>query len=66
MSEEIYCNNYGRGPGLARIISLTRQKVAFEYKGSARATRWTRAELPRAFFFSERCGWRKAKAETKR
>ena len=61
MTDEIYLSNNGKGPGIARVISISNGVVTFEYKSKLSSHRkWTRSNLPEVYWLSKSCGWRKS------
>lgn len=57
---EIYYSNNGRGPGVARIISINNGVVFLERKAKIDSHRkWQRFTLSERFFKSPSCGWKR-------
>ena len=62
MIGDIYYSNNGRGPGMARVVSISGGIVALECRSSEAAKRTWRVALPEKFFTSSACGWKRRKA----
>ena len=45
-TEELYYSNNGRGPGIARVISIDNGTVTLERKKSEKTKTWKRFTLP--------------------
>lgn len=62
MSEVYYLSNYGKGPMIARLISVKDGVVTMERKPSLLGrSRWIRFTLSEKFLHSRSCGWRKTR-----
>ena len=60
---DVYYSNYGKGPGVARILKHEKGCVTLELARWPDSRRRERVVLPEKFFRSRACGWRKAKTE---
>lgn len=54
-----YLSNNGRGPMVARLISVRDGVVSMQRKSNVKATHWVNFTLSEKAFNSPSCGWKK-------
>jgi len=62
VQDGLYYGNNGRGPSIARVVSVAGGVVTLECRASETAKRTWRVALPEKFFTSSACGWKRRKA----
>lgn len=58
MNDQIYYSNDGRGPYIARVVSIENGIVWLEIKPNINSKKWKSITISEKFFRSKKCGWK--------